>query len=147
MGRLTGTVFRHDANNNGRVYSTTTRLLMTPRRTNPKPTTIVLSQKSALRKLPLPLTLPILTYPRLAFHQRSLPVYIQLLPPVMLPVNSPQSHYPHFHLRNHRMICHQKNLPQLYILDQENVPVEISQVFQIFLTWHSNREIYLSSRF
>ena len=102
---------------------------MTPCRTNYKPTTVLLRQTSALLLLPLPLPLTLPPHPILTFHKRILLVVIQFMIPVMIPVKIPQAFYIHSNMRSHQSICHQKNLPQLQILYQYNVPEEISQVF------------------
>ena len=108
---------------------------LNPLRTNYKPITIIFRQKSALLQLPLPLP------PRLIlkFYQMSLPVEIQLLLPVTIPVNTPQALYFNYHLRRHQGIFHQKNLPKLQILDKENSPVYIFTFFIILPNWHSIR--------
>ena len=92
---------------------------LNPLRTNYNPTTIIFSQKSTLIQLPLPLK----PCSSLKFHEMSLPVEIQLLLPVIIPVNIPQSWYFNYHLRSHQGIFHHKNLPKLQILDKENAPV------------------------
>ena len=58
----------------------------TPIRINSNPNTTLFRQKSTLLTLPLPLP----PHPILKFLQRSLPVDIQILLPVILPVNTPQ---------------------------------------------------------
>lgn len=86
-----------------------------PRGTNSNTTTVILRKNISL--LSLPLTLP--PRPSLTFLQKILPVYIQLILPVILLVKIFQAYYLHFHLRIHYNIYHQKNLPQFRILDQE----------------------------
>ena len=90
---------------------------LTSSTTNSKPTTTILRQKSA----PMPLLLPLTPHPRLTIHQRILPLKIQILLPVILPLNIPQAWHLHSHMRSHQRIWPQKNLPHFQILYQYNV--------------------------
>ena len=75
---------------------------LTALRTNSKPTTILLRQNSAL--LQIPVLLP--PHHILKFRQRILPVEIQIILPVILPVKISQAWYLHSYLRNHRKSYH-----------------------------------------
>ena len=70
---------------------------LTPHKKNINPTTIILIQKRAM----LPMKLPLMPYLSLAFLQRSLPVDIQIILPVMIPLKRPQYCYLHSHPRSH----------------------------------------------